>query len=169
MPYVGDTTKYLKSGVHPLMPTKLKGMTSLEIAIIVAIVLIIAVAVGWYLYTTFVASTTGQPRLNVVSAEISSTGQLKLILVNPGPVDVQISSVEIAGKIASGLTCQLATGSSGTVSQASQGSGYVISVGAQAECTGDAKDVTATPGTMLPGRVILSSGHSFIFNAVVKP
>jgi len=45
------------------MPTKVKGMTSLEIAIIVAIVLIIAVAVGWYLYTTFVASTTGQPRL----------------------------------------------------------------------------------------------------------
>ena len=41
------------------MPAKVKGMTSLEIAIIVAIVLIIAVAVGWYLYTTFVASTTG--------------------------------------------------------------------------------------------------------------
>jgi hypothetical protein len=64
-------------------------MTNLEIAIIVAIVLIIAVAVGWYLYTTFVASTTGQPRLNVVSTGLSSgTGQLKLVLVNPGPVDV---------------------------------------------------------------------------------
>ncbi|MEM0370382.1 MAG: class III signal peptide, partial [Pyrobaculum sp.] len=33
-----------------------RGMTSLEIAVIVAIVLIIAVAVGWYIYTTFVAS-----------------------------------------------------------------------------------------------------------------
>jgi type IV pilus assembly protein PilA len=55
------------------MPTKLKGMTSLEIAIIVAIVLVIAVAVGWYLYTTFVASATGQPRLNVVSAEITGS------------------------------------------------------------------------------------------------
>jgi len=33
--------------------SKTKGMTSLEVAIIVAIVLVIAIAVGWYLYTTF--------------------------------------------------------------------------------------------------------------------
>jgi flagellar basal body-associated protein FliL len=82
LPYVGDTTKYLKRDVHPLMPTKVKGMTSLEIAIIVAIVLIIAVAVGWYLYTTFVSSVGGQPRLNVVSAEITgaSSGSPQLNL-----------------------------------------------------------------------------------------
>ena len=55
------------------MPTKLKGMASLEIAIIVAIVLVIAVAVGWWLYTTFIAAGTGQPRLNTVSAELSSS------------------------------------------------------------------------------------------------
>jgi hypothetical protein len=29
--------------------------------------------------------------------------------------------------------------------------------------------ITATPGTMLPGRVILSGGQSFPFNALVKP
>gem|GEM_PF-6329928 len=85
LPYVGDTTKYLKRGVNPLMPTKLKGMTSLEIAIIVAIVLIIAVAVGWYLYTTFVASTTGQPRLNVVSAELSTNGTANTCISQPRP------------------------------------------------------------------------------------
>ena len=131
------------------MPTKVKGMTSLEIAIIVAIVLIIAVAVGWYLYTTFVASTTGQPRLNVVSAELSSgTGQLKLVLVNPGPVDVQIGSVEIAGQVI-------------PVTQ-------TIAVGQQATVTVTVS-VTATPGTMLPGRVILSGGQSFPFSALVKP
>ncbi len=131
------------------MPTKLKGMTSLEIAIIVAIVLIIAVAVGWYLYTTFVASTTGQPRLNVVSAELSSsTGQLRLVLVNPGPVDVQISSVEIAGQVVT-VTRTIAVGQQETVT---------VNVGVQ-----------ATPGTMLPGRVILSGGQSFPFNALVKP
>jgi len=131
------------------MPTKLKGMTSLEIAIIVAIVLIIAVAVGWYLYTTFVASVSGQPRLNVVSAELSSsTGQLKLVLVNPGPVDVQIGSVEIAGEVVT-VTDTIAVGEQKTVT---------VSVG-----------VSATPGTMLPGRVILSGGQSFPFSAVVKP
>ena len=145
------------------MPTKLKGMTSLEIAIIVAIVLVIAVAVGWYLYTTYVASATGQPRLNVVSAEITGASgtspQLTLILVNPGPVDVQIDSAEVAGQSVT-LTCTIIRGS---------GSGNVIKVGDQARCTGRVQGVTATPGTMLPGRVILSSGHSFIFNAVVKP
>jgi len=149
LPYVGNTTKYLKRVVQPLMPTKLKGMTSLEIAIIVAIVLIIAVAVGWYLYTTFVASVSGQPRLNVVSAELSSsTGQLKLVLVNPGPVDVQIGSVEIAGEVVT-VTDTIAVGEQKTVT---------VSVG-----------VSATPGTMLPGRVILSGGQSFPFSAVVKP
>ncbi len=142
------------------MPTKLKGMTSLEIAIIVAIVLIIAVAVGWYLYTTFVAAAGGQPRLNVVSAEITSSNrELKLRVVNPGPVDVKVENAEVAGQIVR-LTCRAI---SGTVEN------DVIKVGAQAECTGQVQGVDAVPGTMLPGRVILSGGQSFPFNAVVKP
>ena len=152
MPYVGDTTKYLKRDVHPLMPTKLKGMTSLEIAIIVAIVLVIAVAVGWYLYTTFVATATGQPRLNIVSAEITGN-TLTLLVVNPGPVDAQIDKAEVAGKLVS-LNC---------------GGGNVIKIGKNATCTGTVEGLSAVPGTMLSGRVILSSGHSFIFNAAVKP
>jgi type IV pilus assembly protein PilA len=155
LPYVGDTTKYLKRGVNPLMPTKLKGMTSLEIAILVAIVLVIAVAVGWYLYTTFVASVTGQPLLNIVSAEItSSTRQLRVLVVNPGPVDVRITSAEIAGQTIS-LSC---TG------------GAVVRVGGNSTCTGTIPaTITLTPGTMLPGRVILSGGQSFPFHAAVKP
>jgi len=140
------------------MPTKVKGMTSLEIAIIVAIVLVIAVAVGWYLYTTFIASATGQPRLNIVSAEITGT-TLTLVVVNPGPVEVQIEYAEVAGKITDTFSCTIAGG----------GSGSVIGVGKQATCTGTVTDLSAVPGTMLSGRVILSSGHSFIFNAVVKP
>ncbi len=147
--FVRYTTKYLRRGIHPLMATKLKGMTSLEIAIIVAIVLIIAVAVGWYLYTTFVASTAGQPRLNVVSAMISATSKkLNLTLVNPGPVDVQISAIELAGNVSS-------------VSS-------VIKVGQTATVTAKIGG-TYTPGTMLPGRVILAGGQSFPFNAIVKP
>jgi len=35
---------------------KTRGMTSIEVAIIVAIVLVITIAVGWYLYTTFAAT-----------------------------------------------------------------------------------------------------------------
>jgi hypothetical protein len=138
-------------------------MTSLEIAIIVAIVLVIAVAVGWYLYTTFIAAGTGQPRLNVVSAEITGD-TLTLVVVNPGPVEVQILNAEVAGRTVT-LTCSAI---SGTVSSASGGS-WVIGVGAQARCTGRVEGVTATPGTMLSGRVILSGGQSFLFNAVVKP
>ena len=147
--YVGGTTKYLKRGVNPLMPSKLKGMTSLEIAIIVAIVLIIAVAVGWYLYTTFIASTIGQPRLNVVSAEFSNTTKrLTLVLVNPGPVDVQISNIELAGTLVANAT-RIEVGRQVTVT---------VNIG-----------ISAAPGTMLPGRVILSGGQSFPFSAVVKP
>jgi hypothetical protein len=148
--YVGGTTKYLKGDVHPLMPTKLKGMTSLEIAIIVAIVLVIAVAVGWYLYTTFIASATGQPRLNIVSAEIVGM-ELRLVLVNPGPVGVEITHVEVAGRLYDW------PGSA------------TISVGERRETTVSISGVTAVPGTMLPGRVILRGGQSFPFNALVKP
>jgi len=146
--YVGGTTKYLKRGVHPLMPTKLKGMTSLEIAIIVAIVLIIAVAVGWYLYTTFIAAAGGQPRLNIVSAELVGN-ELRLVVINPGPVDVEIRQIEIAGRVFDRL--------------------QTISVGGRADVTVTVTGVTAVPGTMLPGRVILSGGQSFPFSAVVKP
>ncbi len=131
------------------MPTKLKGMTSLEIAIIVAIVLVIAVAVGWYLYTTFIAAATGQPTLNIVSAEMHTNGTLRLILVNPGPVDVRISSVEIAGRVVSAE--------------------QTIRVGQQVTVRVTVSGLTVTPGTKLPGRVILSGGQSFPFNAVVKP
>ena len=146
-----------------IMPTKLKGMTSLEIAIIVAIVLIIAVAVGWYLYTTFIASVTAEPRLNVVSAEIvvsGSTGTLRIIVSNPGPVNVRISSIEVAGNTMTSFTCTIIEGS---------GSAGLLEVGAKARCEGIVPGISPVPGTMLPGRVILSGGQSFPFNAPVKP
>jgi hypothetical protein len=138
-------------------------MTSLEIAIIVAIVLIIAVAVGWYVYTTFIASTGNQPRLNIVSAEIVGT-ELKLVLVNPGPVDVELSSFEVAGSPTSWPpTCNLLSGPPTSIP--------VIKVGSRVQCTATlgSGTGTVTPGTMLPGRVVLSGGQSFPFNALVKP
>ncbi|MFN7105636.1 MAG: class III signal peptide [Pyrobaculum sp.] len=126
-----------------------RGMTSLEIAIIVAIVLIIAVAVGWYIYTTFVASVGGQPRLSVITAEIDSQGKFTIKVMNPGPIDVKVATVEIAGKTAS--------------------VDVTVTVGEQKDLTGIIDGLTLTPGTMVPGRVILSGGQSFPFNAVVKP
>ncbi len=135
---------------------KTKGMTSLEIAVIVAIVLIIAVAVGWYIYTTFVASATGQPRLNVVSAEIDTNGTVRLVVTNPGPVDVQIDSIEIAGNVVTAFTVN------GTQSK-------VIRVGGQAIIKSDKGPTGLAAGTMVPGRVILSGGQSFPFNAIVRP
>jgi uncharacterized protein (UPF0333 family) len=99
--YVGDTTKYLKGDVHPLMPTKLKGMTSLEIAIIVAIVLVIAIAVGWYLYTTFAAAGQ-QSGLVVTSATIYKPGEETACLIlkatPQGAASVEITNVEVAGR-----------------------------------------------------------------------
>ena len=135
---------------------KTKGMTSLEIAVIVAIVLIIAVAVGWYVYTTFVASATGQPRLNVVSAEIFTNGTVRLVVMNPGPIDVQIASIEIAGNEVTAFTIN------GTQSK-------VIRVGRQATIKSTEGPTGLAAGTMVPGRVILSGGQSFPFNAIVRP
>jgi type IV pilus assembly protein PilA len=157
--YVGDTKKHLKIGVHLLMPTRLKGMTSLEIAILVAIVLIIAVAVGWYVYTTFIASATGQPRITILSAEItvgSGPPQLKVRISNPGPVPVRIERIEIEGS----STPLLASPHCG---------GGNLGVGGQVECSGPLSGFSVPPGTVVSGRVILSGGHSFPFNAAVKP
>jgi len=142
------------------MPTRLKGMTSLEIAILIAIVLIIAVAVGWYVYTTFIASATGQPRITILSAEItvpsSGSPQLKVRIANPGPVPVRIESIEIEGH------------SSALLGSPHCG-GLNVGVGGQVECRGPLTGFPARPGTVVSGRVILSGGHSFPFNAAVKP
>jgi len=146
------------------MPTRLKGMTSLEIAILIAIVLIIAVAVGWYVYTTFIASATGQPRITIHSAEITVGGgapQLKVRIANPGPVPVRIERIEIEGATAlSPPTCNAITGPV---------SGLNVGVGGEVECGGALSGFPAVPGTVVSGRVILSGGHSFPFNAAVKP
>ncbi|MFN7106190.1 MAG: class III signal peptide [Pyrobaculum sp.] len=124
-------------------------MISIEVAILMSIILVIAVAVGWYLYTTFVATVGGQPRLGVVMAEIStSSGMLRLAVLNPGPVDLQIAAVEIGGHIYP-KTETLTVGEQKTVE---------VPI-----------DINAVPGTTLPGRVILSGGQSYPFTAVVKP
>jgi len=130
----------------------MRGMTSLEIAIIVAIILVIAIAVGWYLYTTFTSATGGQARLQIVTADLSAgNNNLTLHVVNPGPVSVSIVEVRVAGQ-----SCSL------------QQSPITLAVGnatdISATCSG-----TYTPGTMVSGEIVTSAGTVFPFNARVVP
>jgi len=136
---------------------KAKGMTSIEIAIIVAIVLVIAVAVGWYLYTTFTASTTAQARLSVASAIFNTTAtsgtNLRVIVSNPGPVEVSVQSVYLAGVACSpnGFTLP-----------------YKIAIGKIVTLNMTCSGISATPGTMLQGQVITTAGTNFPFTASVR-
>jgi hypothetical protein len=139
------------------MPTKLKGMTSLEIAIIVAIVLVIAVAVGWWLYTTFVSSTASQARLQIVTVDIYQDGKGKAIIANPGPANVKIEAIYIQGpngEVSATITCT---------------TDNVLVVGQQYTCTIEGGPANLAPGTMVPGRIVTSGGQSFPFNAIVRP
>jgi uncharacterized protein (UPF0333 family) len=81
------------------MPTKVKGMTSIEIAILVAIVLVIAVAVGWYLYTTFAASVGAQPVIRVLSATAWWNGTIIVKVANTGSTHVNIIAAEVFGEV----------------------------------------------------------------------
>jgi len=127
-------------------------MTSLEIAIIVAIVLVIAIAVGWYLYTTFAAAGQ-QSGLVVTSAVInktdSGTACLILKVVPQGAAQVEIVSVEVAGN---------SFGSS-----AINDTRIDKPQGVKVTLTG----LDVQVGQVLAGRVMLSSGAMAPFTATV--
>jgi FlaG/FlaF family flagellin (archaellin) len=134
-------------------------MTSLEIAIIVAIVLVIAVAVGWWLYTTFISSTGSQARLQIVSVDLYEDGGGKAIITNPGPANVKIAGVYIQGpngETVATINCAGATDNT-------------LVVGQQYSCTISGGPTGLVPGTMVPGRIVTSGGQSFPFNAIVRP
>ena len=138
------------------MPTKLKGMTSLEIAIIVGIVLVIAIAVGWYLYTTFAAAGQ-QSGLVVTSAVINKTGTgacLALKVTPQGAASVEIISVEVAGR-SFGKDVIRVNGQSQTT------------VTGPATVTVKLQDLNVAVGQVLTGRVVLSSGAMAPFTATV--
>jgi len=127
----------------------MKGLTSIELAILLSIIIVIAVAVGWYMYTTFVASTAAQGSLAVSSAQIASNGSLTLTVYNPGPVDVTIQAVYVNGKsCGDNLNKKVSVGKTETVS---------------ASCTG----LSLTAGTTVSGYVVLSSGATLPFKAIV--
>ncbi len=81
------------------MPTKVKGLTSIEIAVLVAIVLAIAIAVAWYLYSTFAAAASGQPHLRVITAVAYGNGTIRIELVNTGSAGAAITRAEVMGRV----------------------------------------------------------------------
>jgi len=121
-------------------------MTSLEVAIIVAIVLVIAIAVGWYLYTTFAAAGQ-QSGLIVKQAKAYSDGTIVLDVVPQGAGQVKIASVEVAGTTA---TCDKA----------------VITGPDTVTCTASAQ---LAVGQVVSGRIVLESGAVALFTATVQP
>ena len=137
---------------------KVKGMTSIEIAVIMAIVLVIAVAVGWYLYTTFTASTQAQAMLSITSATFytTMTPNLRVVVINPGPNDVVVQAVQIHGTTP--ITCS----PSGFTLP------YRIPVGRTVTLNMTCSGVTAVPGTMIQGQLVTTAGTAFPFTAAVR-
>jgi uncharacterized protein (UPF0333 family) len=129
----------------------MKGLTSIELAILLAIIIVIAVAVGWYMYTTFLASTSSSPKLQIVSAQYSyGKSTLTLTVVNPGPVNnVGISAVYLNGQ-----SCSNISSTSVPISSTPQ----TIT----ASCS-----VSAAVGTQLSGQLVTTAGTTFPFTAVV--
>ena len=128
----------------------MKGLTSIELAILLAIIIVIAVAVGWYMYTTFLASTSSSPELQIVSAQYSSgTSTLTLTVVNPGPVNVGISAIYLSGQ-----PCSKISPTSVSISSTPQ----TIT----ASCS-----VSAAVGTQLSGQLVTTAGMTFPFRALV--
>ncbi len=130
------------------MPTKPKGMTSIEIAILVAIIVVIAVAAAWYLYTTFVASATGQGQIRIISA-IGFPGNhtIRVEVVNTGSNPIRITHAEVFGIVTSVGWIRVDPGGRAVITfQVPPGaSGWLM------------------PGAMIQGRLISSDGHSFPF------
>ena len=129
----------------------MKGLTSIELAILLAIIIVIAVAVGWYMYTTFIASTSSSPKLQIVSAQYSSgTSTLTLTVVNPGPVNVGISAIYLNGQ-----QCRSISPTSVSVSNTPQ------------TITASSCSVSAAAGTQLSGQLVTTTGATFPFVATV--
>jgi len=121
-------------------------MTSLEVAVILALVLVVAIAVGGYIYTTFATARQPSGVLVVQEAKVYEDGSFELKVVPQVVSRVEVLSVEIAG-IQKPLT-KVVTGPD-TIK------GKI--------------DVELTPGQVVSGRVILDNGAVALFTATVQP
>jgi len=149
----------------------MKGLTSIELAILLAIIIVIAVAVGWYMYTTFLASTSSSPKLQIVSAVYNSTKYtLNITVVNPGPVSkVGIAAIYLNGQPCSPppytVTITVASSKNATTgvitTTAIPMSNQTITI--STTCSG----ISAAVGTQLSGQLVTTAGTTFPFIATV--
>jgi len=121
-------------------------MSSLEFAVVAAALLIVAVAGGWYLYTTFATAKQQIGVLAVQEAKVYEDGSFELRVVPQVVGRVKIVGVEVAG----------------------------VTVTLEHEITGPdiikgKVDVKFTPGQVVSGRVILDNGAAALFTATVQP
>jgi len=121
-------------------------MTSLEVAVIVAIVLAVAIAVGGYLYTAFEATKQQVGVLAVQEAKVYEDGSFELKVVPQVVGRVKIVGVEVAS---AAVTFEQEITGPDTIK------GKV--------------DVKLTPGQVVSGRVILDNGAAALFTATVQP
>jgi len=131
------------------MPTKVKGMTSLEIAIIVAIVLAIAVAAAWYLYSTFVATVGSSPIVSVRSAYAFSNGTIVVEVVNTGSASVTLISAEVIDRRYPIREGHATIGPSGVATVHIDTGRYL------------------RPGSIIQSKLITAQGHAIPFSARV--
>ena len=143
----------------------MKGLTSIELAILLAIIIVIAVAVGWYMYTTFLASTSSSPKLQVVSATYYTNTTLEITVINPGPVN----NVGISAIYLSGVQCSVSKVGSTAVAS---GQTPTVPIGGPTTITATCESSTGGPisnevGTQLSGQLVTTAGTTFPFTAVV--
>jgi len=145
----------------------MKGLTSIELAILLAIIIVIAVAVGWWIYTTLLASTSNSPTLQIVSAVYNSTKHtLNITVVNPGPVNnVGIAAIYLNGKQCGAppytVIVPVSKGKPITTT-AVPISNQTITIYVES-CNG----ISATVGMRLSGQLVTTAGATFLFTATV--
>ena len=132
------------------MLTKVKGMTSLEIAIIVAIVLAIAVAAAWYLYSTFAATVGSSPVLHVISAHAFPNGTIVVEVANTGSTAVVITQAFVYSRIYNVRGGSVAVPPFGGTATVYIDTGLSLGV-----------------GSIVQGRLITKEGYSIPFTARV--
>jgi len=109
--------------------------------------LIVAVAAGWYLYTTFAATKQQVGVLAVQEAKVYEDGSFELRVVPQVVGRVKIVGVEVAGVVAT-FDKQEITGP---------------------DIIKGKVDVKFTRGQVVSGRVILDNGVAALFTATVQP
>lgn len=137
-----------------------RGQVSVERAILLGVVMAITVAVGWYMYTTFLAYIQSSVKISISQAIINGSSYLQMLVLNQGPVN----NVTIIGVYVDNILCRPVS---------AQGPAFIdgdkvrLGVGGLASLTYNCKGFSGIPGTSVQGYLVLANGASFPFTAYV--